>query len=124
MIEVETKDGIVVATAKGEVTADDYEKTLVPGIEAAIAAHGPVRMLYWFGPEFTGFSAGGAWADMRLGMRHLRDIERVAVVTDNHVMGATVQAFAAVLPMAVRVFGDADIAAANAWLVADDPAKG
>ncbi|BDX00187.1 STAS/SEC14 domain-containing protein [Maricaulis maris] len=126
MILVETGEtsGVVVAKAVGTLSASDYSDALVPGLEAAIAAHGPVAMLYWFGPEFDGFTAGAMWADMRLGLDHLKDITRIAVVTDDHVMAAMVQGTAIFLPMPVRVFGNDALGAANKWLLADDPAKG
>ena len=49
LVDIDAENGLVVAKAVGEVTAKDYEQALVPGLEAAIEAHGPVRMLYWFG---------------------------------------------------------------------------
>ena len=116
LVDIDAENGLVVAKAVGEVTAKDYEQALVPGLEAAIEAHGPVRMLYWFGPEFDGFSPGAMWADARVGLQHMTDISRIAVVTDNAAISAMVTGVSIFMPMPVRVFDEAKIGEANAWL--------
>ncbi|WP_203291987.1 STAS/SEC14 domain-containing protein [Maricaulis parjimensis] len=120
LVDIDAETGLVVAKAVGEVTASDYEQALVPGLEAAIGDHGPVRMLYWFGPEFEGFSPGAVWADARLGLDHMKDIARIAVVTDNAVISAMVAGVGIFMPMPVRVFDEARIGEANRWLLAAD----
>ena len=120
LVDIDAEAGLVVAKAIGEVTAQDYEQALVPGLEAAIQAHGPVRMLYWFGPEFDGFSPGAVWADAEVGLNHMKDISRIAVVSDNAVISAMVSGVSLFMPMPVRVFADDRIGEANAWLVAAD----
>lgn len=120
LIDIDAEKGLVVAKAVGEVTAADYETALVPGLEAAIAEHGPVRMLYWFGPEFEGFTAGAMWADTQVGLTHMKDISRIAVVSDDHAIGALVQGVGVFMPMPVRVFDGESLGEANRWLLAGD----
>jgi hypothetical protein len=43
--------------ATGQVTHADYRDLLVPKAEAMMG-HGPVKVLYVIGPEFTGFDRG------------------------------------------------------------------
>ncbi|HKK14495.1 MAG TPA: STAS/SEC14 domain-containing protein, partial [Gammaproteobacteria bacterium] len=75
-------EGVLGFTAKGTVTADDYESTMIPAVEAAIARAGKIRFLYHLGEDFSGFEAGAMWDDARLGLKHLSAWERIAVVTD------------------------------------------
>jgi len=39
-------DRVVGACAVGRVTADDYESTLIPAVETALAIDGKTRILY------------------------------------------------------------------------------
>ena len=57
------------------------------------------------------------WADARVGLQHMTDISRIAVVTDNAAISAMVTGVSIFMPMPVRVFDEAKIGEANAWLV-------
>jgi hypothetical protein len=85
--------------ATGQVTHADYRDLLVPKAEAMMG-HGPVKVLYVIGPEFTGFDLGAMADDGVLWVRHWHDFIRIAVVH-----GET------------RVFGLAGLDAAKAWIV-------
>jgi hypothetical protein len=112
-------DGI---RAKGKITSGDYERVVKPLLEEARAAGRRVRLLYELGPEFEGFTAAAAWEDMRLGFRHLRLLERCGIVTDVGWVRESARLFGAMVPAPVRVFGNAERAAALEWLGA--PAGG
>jgi len=47
-------------SAKGAVTARDYESVIVPAVEAPFARQKKVRFVYHLGPEFTGFELAAA----------------------------------------------------------------
>lgn len=112
-------DHVVGIVASGEVSANDYESVLVPAIEAALAAHGGVRIVYQIGPAFTGFSAGAAWEDMKLGIAHLRAWKRVAVVTDVEWVSAAMRLFAFAVPCPLRQFANSELETALRWVAAD-----
>ncbi|SON58405.1 hypothetical protein HDIA_4864 [Hartmannibacter diazotrophicus] len=113
-------DGAVIAiSAKGHITADDYEKTLTPLVEERIASFGKIRFLYILGPEFQSFSAGAAFDDARLGLSHLGDFERIAVVTDIDWISWGMRLFAPLIPAPVRVLPVDAIEDAKAWISAD-----
>ena len=111
----EAPDGVLAFRAVGKVEASDYEDVLKPAIEAAVAAHGKVRLVYELGAEFDGYSAGAAWEDMKLWAPHLRDWERCAVVTDHRLIGDAIRAFAIVMPGEVKLFPVGEREAALAW---------
>lgn len=111
-------DGVVGIEAVGEVEADDYERVLVPAVEAALAEHRTVRLLCVLGDRFDGYSTGAMWADTKLGFEHLRRWERMAVVTDKEWIGHAVKAFGWLMPGEVRVFPTAERAEAEAWIIA------
>lgn len=107
-------DGVIGFEADGEIHADDYATTLLPAVESQIAAHGEVRIVLVF-PDFAGYSAGAAWADLKMGTEHLTKWKRIAVVTDVEWMLHLVHLFGWMTPGEVETFPLADRAAAFAW---------
>jgi hypothetical protein len=110
--------GVVALKAVGKVEARDYEDVLRPAIDAAIAEHGSVRLVYELGPEFDSYSAGAGWQDLKLGASHLTKWARCAVVTDHRLIADAVRAFGIVMPGDVKVFPVAELADALAWAAA------
>jgi len=110
---------VVGFVASGQVTADDYEKVLVPAIESTLEKHGHAGILYHLGPAFTGFSSGAMWDDMKLGMAHLKAWDRIAVVTDVDWVAGAMRVFRFVMPCPVRVFSNSEFAEATRWVAAD-----
>ena len=106
-------DGI---KAVGKVTQDDYKQTLAPLIDEARRVNRRVRLLYQLGPEFQGFTAGGIWEDASIGMRSLRLLDGLAVVTDVDWIRESVRLLTFFMPGPVRVFGNAAYGDAVAWL--------
>ena len=102
--------------ASGQVTAADYERVLVPDIEAAFVLHRKLRLLYHVGPDFTGFDPGAMWEDFKVGIEHLTRWERVAVVTDVEWIGKAVRFFAFLLPATTKLFSRDEAAQARAWI--------
>jgi hypothetical protein len=111
-------EGVLAFKAVGKVEAADYEDVLTPAIEAAVAAHGKIRLVYELGTEYEGYSAGAAWEDMKLWTPHLRSWERCAVVTDHRLIADALKAFAMLMPGDVKVFPVGDRDAALAWAAA------
>lgn len=109
---------VIGVVASGEVSAADYETVLVPAVEAALSKFGGVRIVYQIGPAFSGFSAGAAWDDMKLGIGHLRAWERIALVTDVEWISAAMRLFAFAVPCPVRQFANSELAQAIDWAAA------
>jgi hypothetical protein len=110
---------VVGIQASGVVTAKDYETVLVPAIEARLSAFDRIRVLYQLGPEFTGFSAGALWDDMKVGAAHLKAWERIAVVTDAEWVVSAVRLFRFAVPCPVRLYPNAGYAEALHWIEGD-----
>ncbi len=112
-------DDVVGVTAKGHVTATDYEDVLVPAVEKALKHHGRIRFLYELGPAFLSMDPGAMWQDFKVGMAHLTRWERVAVVSDIPWITGAVNTLSFLLPCPTRVFGAAEHAEARAWISSD-----
>lgn len=109
-------DGVLGFTAKGTVTAKDYESVIIPAVEAQFSRHGKIRFLYHLGEDFQGFEAGAVWDDAKLGLKHITGFERMALVSDVEWIRAAVKLFGLVIPGHVRVFHDEELSEAMRWV--------
>jgi len=110
---------VIAIAAEGHVTTQDYEKVLIPRVNAALAAHDKVRLYYELGDAFDGIDAGAAWEDFKIGLEPFRRWERTAVVTDVHWIRMTLNAFRFVVPGKLRVFDTNHLAEARSWIKAE-----
>src|SRR5262245_46181255 len=62
----------------GKLHDADY-KTFVPVIDAALAAHGKVRLLAQF-HDFQGWDLAALWDDIKFSTTHCTKLERIALV--------------------------------------------
>ena len=117
MIEVETSgDGVMEITMSGRVTRANYDNTLAPAIEAALAEHKVIRVLGHVTKDFEGYDLGAAWSDTKLGVNHWSGFDRVALVTDVGWMATGTRAMAFIAPCPVEVFPLSEMEAARRWL--------
>jgi SpoIIAA-like len=103
-------------SARGTVTAKDYESTIIPAVEALFSRQGGVRFLYHLGEDFTGFEPAAMWDDTKLGLKHLGGWERMAVVCDVEWIRAAIRIFGLAIPGHVRVFHNRELAEAKRWI--------
>jgi hypothetical protein len=109
-------DNVLGFSAKGTVTADDYESAVIPAVEAMFSREGKVRFLYHLGEDFSGFEAAAMWDDTKLGLKHFSGWERVAVVSDVEWVRWAVKVFGLAMPGHVRVFQNRDLGEAQRWV--------
>jgi hypothetical protein len=102
--------------AIGNVTDDDYERVLIPAVQARRDAHEQLRFLYVLGEEFDGWSMGALWQDTKLGIKSARDWEKIAIVSDSDAVHHAVKAFGWMIPGEVRVFDDDELDDAKEWV--------
>ena len=121
MIELLTDypEDILAFSAKGEVTADDYKNILIPEIEKSIEQNGSVTLLYYIGPDFTGYTAGAMLNDAKVGMAHLSAWKKIAVVSDIGWIRNGVHLFRFVMSCPIKVFDNNQLAEAKEWIQAE-----
>ncbi len=110
-------EDVVAVRAEGTITAADYEDTLIPAIEKTISSQGKVKLLYWCGEEFEGFSLGAMWDDARFGLMHLGDFAKIAFVSDIEWLRLSMKLFAPLIPAPIHVFHNAEIKMAKRWVI-------
>ena len=105
-------DNVVGIIAKGRVTNEDCDKILKPAMESSLKRHDKVRLYYEIGCRFP----GAAWEDLRIGIEHIPQWERVAVVTDVGWVRHTVNALRFLISSEVRVFTSFQAPEGRAWI--------
>lgn len=110
-------ENVIAVAGKGKVSAEDYQKVLIPAVEKALQSHKKVRFLYDLGAEFSGMELGAMWQDFSFGVGHFNQWERVAVVTDNEWIKHAVHAFSFMMPCPIQVFSNAEFGAARTWIL-------
>jgi hypothetical protein len=107
---------VLAFTASGQVTGEDYEKVLVPAIDKKLAEHDKLRILYHIGPEFKKFTTTALWDDAKIGLHHLTDFERIALVTDVNWLRTTVTVIGRTMPGRIRAFTNGEFDQAKDWI--------
>jgi len=103
-------------TAKGTVTANDYESVIIPAVEELFSRQSRIRFLYHLGEDFTRFEAAAMWDDTKLGLKHFTGWERMAVVSDIQWVRTAIKIFGLGIPGHVRVFHNSELAKAIQWI--------
>jgi SpoIIAA-like len=107
---------VVGLTAKGKITADDYESVVIPAVEAVLKKRGKIRLLYHIGPDFSGFTPGAFWCDAKVGFKHVSKWEKVAVVSNVGWIRGSTKLWGMVMPGDVKVFSNDQLSEAKEWL--------
>jgi hypothetical protein len=102
--------------ATGRVSAEDYQRVVIPVLERARVEGRRIRLLYQLGPAFDGFAPGAALEDFQVGLRYLRLFDRCAVVTDTEWVRTTTRGVAALMPCPVKTFANDAFQEAVDWL--------
>jgi hypothetical protein len=110
-----TTGNLVAISARGTVTAEDYEEVLIPAIEAMLKAHEKVRVLFQLEPG-TDFTAGAVWDDTKFGLSHFFAFEKLALVSDTEWINNTVKILGFMMPCPVKRFALTEREAAMQWL--------
>ena len=70
--------------AIGKLTHNDYE-IIVPMIESALeGVESPKIKVFVDGTQFQGWEARAAWDDFKLGRRHRKEFDRIAILGNEH----------------------------------------
>jgi hypothetical protein len=118
MIEVlpESQGNVMGIKASDKVTAQDYEEVLTPRLEAVLKEHGSVRFLYLLDEDFQGFELGAMWDDAKVGLKHRKEFDKVALVAAARWMEVGMKLFAPLLKGELKSFPREQLSAAWEWL--------
>jgi hypothetical protein len=114
-------EGVIGFRAVGAVEASDYETVLDPAIDAAIAAHEKVNLVFVLGEEFERYSLGAMWQDALLEGKPAEVWGRIALVTDHAMIGEIIHGISFLLPFELKLFQVASLDDAVSWAAEGPP---
>ncbi|HEU5124939.1 MAG TPA: STAS/SEC14 domain-containing protein [Verrucomicrobiae bacterium] len=117
-IQENAGSGFVEVNILGTLEKADYEK-FIPQIEEMIRQRGKVRLLVHF-VNFTGFTAGAMWEDIKFDAKHFTHFERMAFVGDKKWESAMTQFVRPFTTAKVKYFDEAQMPQARVWLTEAD----
>ena len=92
----------------------DY-KLFVPLVDAAVAAHGKVRLLAWF-HDFHGWDLHAMWDDIKFATNHCTKVERIALVGEKSWQEWMAKVCKPFTMASVKYFDAADVESAWKWV--------
>ena len=121
--KLESPDSVLAVEVVGKLEKADYERVLVPALDAQIKDAGEIRSVWVFGEKYEGLTAGAVGSDAKLYLGELvhRDLskwKRCAVVTDKDWLRHSIQIFRFMIPGEVELFDVNQTQAAVDWAAA------
>jgi hypothetical protein len=98
----------------GKLHDEDY-KSFVPTVESFLAAEGKARLFAQF-EDFHGADLHAVWDDIKFGLKHYSDFDRIAMVGERKWQKWMVQMSKPFTKAAVRYFDASQVDEAWAWL--------
>jgi hypothetical protein len=109
---------IIIATANGKISGDDYESVLIPAIEGALKEYEKLRLLYVLGEEYDGYKGEALWDDTKIGLKEFTHFEKIGVVSDKKWIRRSIKAFGFLIPGEVKLFKNDELGEAKTWIAA------
>ncbi|MDJ0729632.1 MAG: STAS/SEC14 domain-containing protein [Crocosphaera sp.] len=109
-------DLVLALDAEGRVTGDDYQSVIIPAIETKLRQYKKIRLLYELGNHFSGFDLNAVWEDLKLGLNHWADFEKIALVSDIKWIRMVTKLMGLILPYPVEVFHNNQLSQAQEWV--------
>jgi hypothetical protein len=106
-------EGVIGFSAVSEIHADDYRNVLQPALDRGESCESSSSS-----PASMGSSAGATWQDLKMGVEHLTNWKRIALVTDVEWMIHLTTLFGWMTPGELRHFPLSDRDDAVAWAAA------
>ena len=115
MYQLDHREGnIITVTVRDMLRDEDYQR-LVPELEAEIARHGEIRIV-WDMIDFQGWTPGGMWQDAAFDLRHNDDVTRLVMIGEARWQAWMTQLMKPFAQADVRFFEHTERDAAYTWI--------
>ena len=103
-------------TAKGSISANDYENVLIPAIEEKLESHKKINIIYHIDKEFEKFELGAIWDDAKVGVQHFNCWDKIAIVSDVPWINNMTKAVRMVIPGQIKIYDNEHLFEAKKWV--------
>ncbi|SEG88790.1 SpoIIAA family protein [Marinobacterium lutimaris] len=109
---------LIVVQVSGTLVKADYEQ-FVPEFERLVREHGKLRLLFDMS-GFHGWELSAAWEDLKFGVKHLSDIERLAMIGEKKWQQGMAVFCKPFTKAQIRYFDHTEVAEARRWIEQED----
>lgn len=102
--------------AQGEVTREDLEQVLLPGLDRLVQEYDAIHYLLVLETSVGEFTAGAWLQDLKAGLQHLSKWKKIAVVTEQRGVRLFTDLFRFVTPGVAKGFAEDQLPEAVAWV--------
>lgn len=108
--------GVVGFKATGKVTKDEFDNILIPAVDRLADNTGKLKYLFVLDTDISNMSMGAWYDDMKVGLKHLLQWKKIAIVTDQPGVNKFTDMAAHIMPGEVRSYTIAELEVAKSWL--------
>ncbi|RZL19236.1 MAG: STAS/SEC14 domain-containing protein [Pedobacter sp.] len=102
--------------AIGEVTKDDIEHVLLPGLQQQVDSYDEINYLLVLETDVQEWTAGAWLQDMKAGIKHFTKWKKIAVVTDQKAVEVFTDVFSIATPGEAKGFKPGELEQAKVWV--------
>lgn len=102
--------------AIGEVTDDDYDEILIPRLDELAKRQGKINYLLVLETDVSNFTMAAWWDDLKLGLKHFTQWNKIAVVSDQKGVQWFTDTFTHFIPGKSKGFALDELDAAVKWI--------
>lgn len=107
---------VVGVKATGTIDKSDFEKVLIPALQALADRTGKINYLLQLETDISNFTFGAWLDDAKLGLKHFRQWHRVAIVTDQKGVEKFSDVFSFLVPGEYKGFPLRELERAKKWV--------
>ena len=102
--------------ATGEVEKEDYDKIVIPAIDALVKQQDTINFLLVLDTSITEFSAGALLKDIGVGLKHFTKWHKMAIVSESTGINTFTDFFSYIAPGQAKGFTHAQLEEATEWV--------
>ncbi len=102
--------------ASGEVTKHDYDTVLIPAVNEVTKRTGELYYLFIMRSGLGHFSAGAMFDDLKVGLQHITQWKKMAIVSDSKVIEKFTDLFSYIVPGQSKGFPIDKVEEAKQWV--------
>lgn len=115
-ILTDVPDTVAGFSLTGKITGQDYETIVIPKVDEVAERTGKVRFLLVLHTSIGNFNIKAIWDDVKVGMKHLGQWHRTAIVSDEKGVNLFTDTLGQLLPGPVKSFTLAETEEAKKWI--------
>jgi hypothetical protein len=100
----------------GKITKEEYDRILIPAIRKLADRTGKINYLFILDTDISNISAGAWYDDLKVGLSHLLQWRKIAIVSDQDTVNRFSEITGHLLPGEVRAFPIKDLGPAKQWV--------